>query len=115
MSSKGKYIGLNQRIPFEVLDSTIQSYIEYGNVDRNEIVRRMLEFTTGQNRANKAAQYVNQILNRQMPLLDKLKLELKEMPYYELRIEDRKALCLCLTSLTYPITYDLLIALAQGF
>eukprot|EP01041_Mallomonas_annulata_P015474 gene15474-32706_t len=29
-------------------------------------------------------------------------------------MDDRKALALCLISLTYPITYDLLISLAQG-
>jgi hypothetical protein len=35
--------------------------------------------------------------------------------YSSLKINDRKALCLCLTSLTYPIMYDLLVALSQGF
>lgn len=75
----------------------------------------MQEFNAGTNRAKKATIYVVQILTRQVHLLDRMKKVIKEVPYSSLRTDDRKALCLCLISLTYPITYDLLIALAQGF
>ena len=115
MNSKEKYIGLNQRIPFEVLDSAIHFYLENGVIDKSYIFQRMQEFTTGTNRAEKATTYVAQILNRQLSLLNSLKKSIKDIPYNSLRNDDRKALCLCLISITYPITYDLLIALAQGF
>ena len=115
MSSKGKYIGLNQRIPFEVLDSAIYYYLENGVIDKDFIFQRMQEFTSGANRANKATTYVLQILTRQKKLLEQLKKAITRTPYGALRSDDRKALCLCLISLTYPITYDLLIALSQGF
>lgn len=115
MNSKGKYIGLNQRIPFEVLDSAIHYYLENGAVDRDYIFQRMREFTSGANRAGKAAAYVGQILSRQGQILDMLKKSVASSSYGSLRADERKALCLCLISLTYPITYDLLIALSQGF
>ncbi len=115
MSSKGKYIGLNQRIPFDVLDSAIHYYLEKGVVDKDFIFQHMQEFTSGANRANKATTYVVQILTRQMQFLEQLKKAITNHQYSALRIEDRKALCLCLISLTYPITYDLLNALSQGF
>ena len=115
MNSKGKYIGLNQRIPFDVLDAAIHFYLANGEIDKSYIFQRMQEFNAGTNRAKKATIYVVQILNRQVHLLDQLKKVIKEVPYSSLRTDDRKALCLCLISLTYPITYDLLIALAQGF
>lgn len=115
MKSKGKYIGLNQRIPFDVLDSSIHFYLVNGTIDRSSILQHVLEFTSGINRANKASKYVSQILRRQENLLIQFKKQIKETPYNTLRIDDRKAFCLCLTSLTYPITYDLLVALAQGF
>lgn len=115
MNSKGKYIGLNQRIPFDVLDSAIHFYLEKGVIDKSYILQRMLEFTSGTNRADKASTYVVQILNRQLALLNLLKKSIRDIPYISLRTDDRKALCLCLISITYPITYDLLIALAQGF
>jgi hypothetical protein len=115
MSSKGKYIGLNQRVPFDVLDSAIHFYFENGVVDKNHIFQHMREFTSGTNRANKATSYIVQIMSRQARLLDYLKKANTNTHYNLLRIDDRKALCLCLISLTYPITYDLLIALSQGF
>lgn len=115
MSSKGKYIGLNQRIPFDVLDEAIHFYLMNGVIDKGYIFQRMKEFTSGINRANKATTYVIQILSRQASLLNHLKKSLKDLPYNSLRIDDRKAICLCFISLTYPITYDLLSALSQGF
>lgn len=115
MSSKGKYIGLNQRIPFEVLDSAIHYYLEKGNIDKDFIFQRMQGFTSGANRASKATTYIVQILSRQKSILEHFKKLLSNISYSSLRIEDRKALCLCLISLTYPIAYDLLIALSQGF
>lgn len=115
MNSKGKYIGLNQRIPFDVLDSAIHFYLESGGIEKSYIFQRMQEFTTGINRASKATSYILQILKRQQHLLDQLKKGIKDTPYSSLKIGERKALCLCLISLTYPITYDLLIALSQGF
>jgi hypothetical protein len=115
MLNKGKYIGLNQRIPFEVLDSAIHYFLEKGVFDREYILQQMQEFTPGLNRAKKATNYVIQILTRQKQHLIQLKKSLINISYRSLRIEDRKAFCLCLISLTYPITYDLLIALSQGF
>jgi len=114
MNNQGKYIGLNQRIPFDVLDAAIYLYIEHGVIDRVYILQRMQDFTSGTNRASKAAKYVAQILTRQVGLLEQLKKSSRDTPYSALKTEDRKALCLCLISLTYPITYDLLVALAQG-
>lgn len=115
MNNKGKHIGINQRIPLDVLDVAIHFYLENGVIDKVGIFQHMQAFTAGVNRANKATAYVAQILSRQMLLLDELKKAITITPYNSLRADDRKAFCLCLISLTYPITYDLLIALAQGF
>ena len=115
MSNNGKFIGINQRIPFEVLDSAIHSYVENGEIDKEYIFQRMQEFTSGINRATKATTYVAQIISRQHYLLDQFKKVIANIPYSSIKVDDRKALCLSLISLTYPITYDLLIALSQGF
>lgn len=53
MNSKGKYIGLNQRIPFDVLDSAIHLYLEKGVIDKDFIFERMQEFTSGANLCKK--------------------------------------------------------------
>jgi hypothetical protein len=115
MNSKGKYIGLNQRIPFEVLDSAINYYLEHELIDKEYIFQRIQESTAGLNRAKKATNFVIQIITRHVQLLNQLKNVIKEVPYNSLRVEDRKALCLCFLCLNFPIIYDLLVALGQGF
>ncbi len=115
MNSKGKYIGLNQRIPFDVLDAAIHFYLMDGVFDKEYIFQRILEFTPGLNRAKKATNFVVQILTRHSQVINQLKKSLKNVPYNSLRVEDRKAFCLCLLCLNFPIIYDLLVALGQGF
>jgi hypothetical protein len=115
MSNKGKYIGINQRIPFEVLDSAIHYYLEHSAIDREFVFGRMLEFTKGANRASKATSYVIQIMSRQKKIIDAFRSALSNISYADLRTDDRKVFQLCLICLTYPITYELLVSLAQGF
>lgn len=80
MSNKGKFIGLNQRIPFEVLDSAIHNFLAKSVIDKDYIFQRMQEFTSGTNRANKATTYVVQILSRQKHLLEKLEKPIQIFP-----------------------------------
>ena len=115
MISKGKYIGISQRIPFDVLDSAIAVYLLEEEVEKDYILQRIQEYTKGANRAAKAASCVVQILSRQKWVLAHLKKISKVNPYTQLREDDRKALCLCLICLTYPIIYDVLVAMSQGF
>jgi hypothetical protein len=115
MHSKGKYIGLNQRIPFSVMDSAIEKYFDNSKIDKESVFQHILEYTAGVNRASKASTYVVQILTRQKQFLERIKNAIAACPYATIRINERKAFCLCLICLTYPITYDLLISLSQGF
>lgn len=115
MKANRKFIGINQRIPFEVIDSAIYDYLNTGEIKKDKILSHMLEYTKGQNRAEKASMYVFQVLKRQNSILEEFKRALGPDGYHHLSQTDRKVLVLCLLALTYPITYDLLVALAQGF
>jgi hypothetical protein len=110
--TKKKYIGINQRIPFDVLDAAIDNYVSLGSLDKEDILSGIKNVTLGSNRANKAALYARQILTRQTKVLD---LVSEHYPSYRaLRSDEKRALSLCLICLTYPIVYDLLVAMAQG-
>ncbi|RYE54545.1 MAG: hypothetical protein EOP48_12090, partial [Sphingobacteriales bacterium] len=115
MTTTGKYIGINQRVPFYVLDTAIVQYLKSGQVDKQDILAHITEFTKGENRAMKAANYVHQILTRQSRILSAFKKAISYDTYLKISPSDKKALVLCLVSLTYPITYDLLVSLATGF
>lgn len=115
MISKGKYIGINQRIPFDVLDAALYRFLQDETIDKNPILSHILEFTKGENRANKAAQSTAHILTKQSKLIFELKKTIPADLYIKLTENARKAIILSLVALTYPITYDLLTALSAGF
>lgn len=115
MKGAGKYIGINQRVPFEVLDTGLYRFLLDHTIDKESIVAHMREFTKGENRVLKAGQYAVQILSRQEKYILELKKSIGADAYLKLPVTDRKAIILSLVALTYPITYDLLIALASGF
>jgi len=115
MKGTGKYIGINQRVPFDVLDTGLYRFLLDQAIDKESIIAHMREFTKGENRALKAVQYVVQILSRQEKYILELNKSIGAEAYLKLPVTDRKAIILSLVALTYPITYDLLIALASGF
>src|SRR5208283_4587541 len=115
MKGSGKYIGINQRVPFDVLDAGLYGFLQDQAVDKESIVAHMREYTKGENRVLKASQYAVQILSRQEKYILELKKSIGAEAYLKLPVTDRKAIILSLVALTYPITYDLLIALASGF
>jgi len=115
MNDRNKFIGINQRIPFEVLDSAILNYLKTGIVDGALIYAHMKEYTKGENRAKKATNYTIQIISRQKKHIDELNKHIDATSYLQLNIADRKAFVLCLMMLTFPIGYNLLVLLAKGF
>ena len=110
--SKKKYVGINQRIPFEVLERAIDKYLSSGTLDKKDILAGIKSVTLGTNRANKAAMYARQIIKRQIKVLNQVSEQHSSLKSF--RSDEKKALCLCLICLTYPITYELLVAMAQG-
>ena len=114
MKSNKKYIGINQRVPFDVIDQAINDFLVNGQVDNDRIFKHMLEFTKGENRAKKAASYVIKILNSQSKLIHEFSKRIEKGFYLHLPEKERKVFVLCLISLTYPIMYELLVAIGKG-
>jgi hypothetical protein len=112
MKINNKYIGINQRIPFEVFSSAITDYLNNNSVDEARILQHMKEFTKGENRANKAMRYIVNIINRNTEVIDKYRVS--TIINGPLQLE-RKILTLCLICLTYPIAFELIQILAKGF
>ncbi|MEI8186085.1 MAG: hypothetical protein WCG19_05270 [Chlorobiaceae bacterium] len=110
-----KYIGINQRIPYSVLDESLRELLYTGEIKRGEILEKMLQVTSGENRARKATMYVNHILSRPKKFLSFIEKSISTTGYEKLSEADRKAVILCLVVNTFPIAYDLLCAIATVF
>jgi len=107
-STLRKYIGMNQRVPFSILDESLKRFLASGELNRTELMEEILTETKGHNRAEKATQHAWQILTRPKAFIRFIQKSISPAVYSKLPQLDRKAICLCLVANTYPITYDLL-------
>jgi hypothetical protein len=114
MSSKGKYIGISNRIPFVVLEYAIADFISTGQVNTPSYLKYILEFTKGENRAKKTLSHLVSIINKNTSLINLLAKQTKG-DFQTLSLSDRRAFLICLYSLTFPIVYDILNAFSIGF
>ena len=114
MSSKGKYIGISNRIPLVVLEYAIGDYINTGQVNAPAYLKYIQEFTKGGNRAKKTLSHLMAIINKNTNLINQLAKQIKG-DFLSLSDNDRRAVLICLYSLTFPIAYDILVAFSVGF
>lgn len=114
MNSKGKYIGISNRIPLAVLEYAISDYIVAEHINAPEYLKYIQEFTKGDNRAKKTLSHLVSIINKNTILINKLARQVKG-DFYVLSENERRGVLISLYALTYPIAYDILLSFAVGF
>ena len=114
MSSKGKYIGISNRIPLVVLEYAVSDYISTGQIDSEAYLSYIKEFTNGENRANKSLNQLVLILKKNIQLLDLVSLRTNRN-FSSLSQNDQMGLLVCMFALTFPIAFDILIAFSSVF
>jgi hypothetical protein len=114
MSNKGKYIGISNRIPLVVLEYAIGDYIKTGQVNAPAYFIYIQEFTKGENRAKKTLGHLVSIITKNNKLINQLAKQIKG-DFLSLSDNDRKAVLICLYSLTFPIAYDILQTFSVSF
>ena len=114
MSSKGKYIGISNRIPLVVLEYAVSDYISTGQVNTEAYFKYIQEFTKGENRAKKTLSHLVAIINKNSSLINQLAKQIKGN-FLSLSENDRRAVLISLYALTFPIAYDILLAFSVGF
>jgi hypothetical protein len=114
MSSKGKYIGISNRIPLVVLEYAVSDYISTGQVNAPAYFKYIQEFTKGENRAKKTLSHLVAIINKNTNLINQLAKQIKGN-FLSLSENDRRAVLISLYALTFPIAYDILLAFSVGF
>lgn len=111
MSNKEHYIGIDKRIPIQVLDNALIYLLRGDLLFQEEVLRDLSEHVKGQNRLKKALRVVNKI----MLTTDAAKLVVKHFSFEEyshLLDSDKKALITALITNAYPFAYQLLNVMA---
>jgi len=115
MKSKGKYIGVESRVPFDVLETAIVDYMQNGCLDKMKCLNHIKKFNAGENRALKILKHINVIIGKNEQLLIFFKKTMKGLDFYQLGKSERTVFLLCLFVKSFPISYDIMSAMAQGF
>jgi len=113
--ARKRTIGLDQRVPFSVIDSGIVCLLETGKVDSAELLALIMVDRKGENRAKKAAGYAFRILSDNNPVLLQLKKYFTVETYSKMSERDRFLLCACLVCIRYPFMYDTICLLGTQF
>jgi hypothetical protein len=114
MKSKGKYIGISNRIPINLLEYAISHYVRTGKIDSIDYLKSVKEYTKGENRAKKTLTHITTIINKNTSILDLISKKCQN-DFAFFSENDRKVILLCMYSLAFPIAYDILNGLAVGF
>ena len=115
MSSKGKYIGVESRVQYEVLEAAIYDYLSNGKLDKEKCLSHIKQFTKGENRAGKILKHISVLIAKNESIISKFSKQLDASAFAQLSSGERKALLLCLFCNSFPITYDIFIGFAQAF
>ena len=115
MSDKGKYIGVESRVQYEVLEAAIYDYLSNGILDKEKCLSHIKQFTKGENRAKKILKHISVVFTKTEDILNKISKYIDAGAFLQLSNADRKAIALCLFCNSFPITYDILIGFAQTF
>lgn len=115
MKNITKYIGIESRIPVEVLEAAVGGYLQTGQLDQEVCLKHIRQFNKGKNRSGKILKHIRILLGKNKNILSMLKLNLQGIEYFQLNKSERTAVILCLFCLTFPIAFEILCAFGQGF
>jgi len=115
MSNKGKYIGIESRVQYEILEAAIYDYLSSGTLDNAKCLSHIKQYNKGDNRARKILKHITVLLGNNAVLLETLSKIMTAEDFAQLNTSDRKGIILCLFCNSFPITYDILFGFAQVF
>ena len=115
MGEKTRFIGINQRVPIELIDRNIASYIQTGSIDRGAIKADMALLYQGKNRAEKGALFAWRILTHDEVSLSFIRNSIGLERYNKLKKAEKAALILAIVAEAYPIFADILGILAKVY
>lgn len=101
-----KVIGINQRIPLQILEIALRSYLN-GNYDEEYIIEQLQLDFDGENRIRKALDITNKII-RNNPIITQVEEEKERILSALKRENDRNLILTALACTAFPFYYEVL-------
>lgn len=115
MQSKRKYIGIESRVQFDLLETALVESLLHGTLNKDQFALRIRQVNKGENRCKKILKHISVFLDKNEKVLQQIRASITAQGYYQLTPAERKALILSMFCCAYPIAYDILCGFAQTF
>lgn len=115
MAENKKKIGIEQYIPFELINTTIIEYLNTKEINKAELFQRMLEYNKGENRAKKAANSIYSLLTKTSVISEALFKNINSDSYNRLSKEEKNVITMSLVCIRFPFIFDTLAAFGKLF
>lgn len=103
---RNKAIGINQRIPLQILEMALRSHLN-GEYDEEYILEQLKLDFDGENRIRKALDIVNKVV-RNNPIISEVKIEKDRVLLALRRKNDRNLILTSLSCTAFPFFYEVL-------
>lgn len=103
---KKKVIGINQRIPLQILEMALRSYLN-GNYNEDYILEQLRLDFDGENRIRKALDIVNKIV-RNNPIIAEIEKDKERVLVALKRENDKNLILISLSCTAFPYFYEVL-------
>jgi hypothetical protein len=115
MIKEKKYLGINQPLPFRVLEEVLYNLLNNETISKEHIIRHLKEYMNGENMLSKASSQIGLLSSTNENIIITIRKNVDGEAYLRLSHEDRVAFLISLIALTYPVAYELMNILATGF
>lgn len=115
MAENKKKIGIEQFIPFELINITILEYLNTKEINKDELFQRMLGYNKGENRAKKAANSIYSTIKKSSAINRALLKNQTTDSYNRLSNEEKNVITMSLVCIRFPFIFDTLTAFGKLF
>ncbi len=115
MNENKKKIGIEQYIPFDLINMTILEYLETKEINKDELFQRMLEYNKGENRAKKATNSIYSTITKSSAINKAILNNLTTESFNHLSNEEKNTITMSLVCIRFPFIFDTLTAFAKLF
>lgn len=113
MAEKKKSIGNEQPLPIEIIKDSIIEFIETKEINKDNLLLKIKEVYTGDNRARKASNAVYSLITKNTPLNKAILKNFTPESFYKLSDGDKNIIVMSMICNRFPFTFDFLFAFSK--
>lgn len=115
MTDDKKKIGIEQFIPFDLLNETLFEYLSTKEIDKAALFQKILGYNKGENRAKKATNSIYSTITKSSVIKRAILKNLPAVSYEKLSVAEKNVIAMSLVCVRFPFVFETLAAFGKLF